>query len=152
MMPVRQIVSIRCKNEKCDCHEQPTFLPFSSPVEMYEGQRRWPKEFLDVRVVCRECRHWYKYLGREFDIQMVLEADLPIYLGPAVWYVLIKCAEPDCGPPSKWYVADDTGLSLDDILRLVFASTPEITRENGHSLKRNGVQSTATNLRNVGKD
>jgi hypothetical protein len=117
-------------------------LPYPNPPKTGANPPDWPPEAWQLRLICRECDHWYIY--ERADVQWApFSSPLAEYSGLDFQRVELECAEPGCGSRTRWHVLDNSQLSESELQEFVLRADPVVVCENGHSLSISGVTSSS---------
>jgi hypothetical protein len=134
---------VRCKNPDCPTPSAARIrLPFANPPATGADAPDWPREGWQLRLICRECDHWYIYDKK--DIQWApytrpLEEETRVdFLG-----VELECGEPGCGSRTRWHVLDNSQMSETEAYEFVLRADPVAVCENGHPFSISGTKSSA---------
>jgi hypothetical protein len=134
---------VRCKNPECPTPSATRIrLPYPNPPRTSEGEPNWPQGGWQLRLICRECDHWYIY--EKSDVQWAkYSSTLEDYGGLDFQGIEMECAEPGCGSRTKWHVLDNSQLSESELQDFVLRADPVVVCENGHSLSIAGTTSSS---------
>ncbi len=134
---------VRCKNSDCPTPSAArTRLPYPNPPKTGATAPDWPPDGWQLRLICRECDHWYVY--EKQDIQWApYSSPLANDSGVDFQCIELECAEPNCGSRTRWHVLDNSQLSETELLEFVLRADPVVVCENGHSLSISGVASSS---------
>jgi hypothetical protein len=134
---------VKCKNPDCPLPTATRIrLPYPNPPRSGESVPNWPAEGWQLRLICRECDHWYVYDIN--DVQWTpftnVLADQP---GLDFWRVDLECAEPGCTSRTHWHVLDNSQMSETELQEFVLRADPVVVCENGHPLSISGTASSS---------
>jgi hypothetical protein len=134
---------VRCKNPDCTTPSAARIrLPYPNPPKTGATPPAWPPEGWQLRLICRECDHWYVY--EKGDVQWApYSSPLEEYSGLDFQCVELECAEPNCASRTRWHVLDNSQLSETELLEFVLRSDPVVVCENGHPISISGVASSS---------
>src|SRR4051794_32441477 len=110
---------VRCKNADCPTPSAARIrLPYSNAPMSTEAQPNWPAADWKLRLICRDCDHWYIY-GKNDVEWMKVTMPLVEQGGLTFWSNAIECGEPGCNSKTSWHVLDNAGLSDVEIQEFV---------------------------------
>lgn len=134
---------VRCKNSDCPTPSAARIrLPYLNPPKSSDAVPDWPQPGWQLRLICRECDHWYIY--EKNDVQWAkYSSPLGQHSGLDFQCIELECAEPGCGSRTKWHVLDNSQLSETELQEFVLRADPVVVCENGHSLSIAGVTSSS---------
>ena len=134
---------VRCKNSDCPTPSAARIrLPYPNPPKSSATPPDWPPEGWQLRLICRECDHWYVY--EKTDVMWApYSSPLADHSDLAFQCVALECAEPGCGSRTRWHVLDNSQLSEEELHEFVLRADPVVVCENGHSLSLSGVASSS---------
>jgi hypothetical protein len=132
---------VKCKNPDCPLPSAARIrLPYPNPPRSGETVPSWPQDGWRLRLICRECDHWYVY--EEKDIEWApFTNPLAEHSGLHFWRAELECGEPDCHSRTQWHVLDNSQMSETELLEFVLRADPVVVCENGHPLS---ISRTAT--------
>jgi hypothetical protein len=133
---------VRCKNPDCPLPTAARIrLPFPNPPGSGEAPPAWPKEGWRLRLICRECDHWYIY--DENDIQWA-PYTRPLVDETRVDFLCaeLQCGEAGCNSRTQWNVLDNSQMSETEMLEFVLRADPVAVCENGHPFSISGIASS----------
>jgi hypothetical protein len=134
---------VRCKNPDCTTPSAVRIrLPYPNPPRTGATPPDWPQNGWKLRLICRECDHWYIYekndvMWASYSSSLADSSDL------AFQCVELECAEPNCGSRTRWHVLDHSQLSEEELQEFVLRADPVVVCENGHPLSISGVASSS---------
>jgi hypothetical protein len=134
---------VRCKNPDCPTPSLARIrLPFPDPPQAGANPPAWPKDGWQLRLICRECDHWYIYEKK--DVQWAPYTS-PLAEQSNVDFVCaeLECGEPGCTSRTRWHVLDNSQMSESETLEFVLRADPVAVCENGHPLSISGVASSS---------
>jgi len=117
-------------------------LPYPNPPATGENPPAWPQDAWQLRLICRECDHWYIYDQK--DIQWA-PYTRPLEEETRVDFLCVEleCGEPGCGSRTRWHVLDNSQMSEIEALEFVLRADPVAVCENRHPFSISGVASSA---------
>jgi hypothetical protein len=117
-------------------------LPYPNPPATGENPPAWPQDAWQLRLICRECDHWYLYDQK--DIQWA-PYTRPLEEETRVDFLCVEleCGEPGCGSRTRWHVLDNSQMSEIEALEFVLRADPVAVCENRHPFSISGVASSA---------
>jgi hypothetical protein len=115
----------------------------SQPAPLWRKSSNWPQDGWQLRLICRECDHWYIYEKK--DVQWA-PYTRPLAEETRVDFLCaeLECAEPGCGLRTRWHVLDNSQMSETELLEFVLRADPVAVCENGHSFSISGTVSSST--------
>jgi hypothetical protein len=134
---------VRCKNPDCPTPTAARIrLPYPNPPATGANPPDWPKDGFQLRLICRECDHWYIYEKK--DIQWA-PYTRPLEEETRVDFLCVElaCAEPGCGSRTRWHVLDNSQMSEIEAFEFVLRADPVAVCENGHSFSISGTASSS---------
>lgn len=134
---------VRCKNPDCPMPSLSRIrLPYPDPPRAGANPPNWPPDGWQLRLICRECDHWYVYQKKDVHWAPYSE---PLAEQSGLDFVCteLECGEPGCDSRTRWHVLDNSQLSESDMLDFVLRADPVIVCENGHPLSISGTKSQA---------
>src|SRR5437588_608086 len=88
---------VRCKNPDCPMPSAARIrLPYPNPPKTGATPPNWPQDGWQLRLICRECDHWYVY-GKEDVMWAPYSSALADHSGLDFECIELECAEPGCG-------------------------------------------------------
>jgi hypothetical protein len=125
---------VRCKNPDCPMPTAARIrLPYPNPPGTGANPPNWPPEGWQLRLICRECDHWYIY--DQNDVKwMPYSSPLAEYSGLDFWRAELECGEPGCQSRTRWHVLDNSQMSESELFEFVLRADPVVVCENGHPL------------------
>jgi hypothetical protein len=132
---------VRCKNPDCPTPSAARIrLPYPDPPATGANPPDWPADGWKLRLICRECDHWYIYEKK--DVQWApytrpLEDETRFDFLRAE----LECGEPGCQSRTHWHVLDNSQMSESEALEFVLRADPVAVCENGHPLSISGTAS-----------
>jgi hypothetical protein len=134
---------VKCKNPDCPLPTATRIrLPYPNLPRSGENPPNWPQDGWQLRLICRECDHWYVYEKK--DVQWApytrpLEEETRV----AFLCAELECAEPGCGSRTRWHVLDNSQMSETELLEFVLRADPVVVCENDHPLSISGTKSSS---------
>ena len=134
---------VKCKNPDCPLPTAARIrLPYPNPPATGANPPDWPQEGWQLRLICRECDHWYVYDKK--DVQWApytrpLEEETRV----DSLCVDLECGEPGCGSRTHWHVLDNSQMSDTEAFEFVLRADPVAVCENGHSFSISGTASSS---------
>jgi len=134
---------VRCKNPDCPTPTAVRIrLPYPNPPRTSENPPEWPREGWQLRLICRECDHWYIY--EKSDVQWAPYSNpLAEQSGLDFCCAELECAEPGCQSRTRWHVLDNNQMSETELREFVLRADPVVVCENGHPLSISGTKSSS---------
>ncbi|HVI10153.1 MAG TPA: hypothetical protein VND65_17825 [Candidatus Binatia bacterium] len=132
---------VRCKNPDCPTPSAARIrLAYPNPPRSGEAQPNWPAEGWKLRLICRDCDHWYIY--EKGDVQWAPYTS-PLADQSGVDFVCaeLECAEPGCNSKTRWCVLDNSQMSEEETFEFVLRADPVTVCENGHPFQISGIKS-----------
>jgi hypothetical protein len=132
---------VRCKNPDCPLPSASRIrLPYPDPPMADHAAPDWPKAGWQMRLICRECDHWYIYEKKDvewapFTRPLAEQTRLDFLCAD------LECGEPNCKSRTKWYVLDNSQMSESETLEFVLRADPVVVCENGHPFSIAGTVS-----------
>jgi hypothetical protein len=132
---------VRCKNSDCPTPSATRIrLPYPNPSATGANPPDWPQDGWQLRLICRECDHWYIYEKK--DVQWTpytspLEDETRFDFLCAA----LECGEPGCESRTRWHVLDNSQMSESETLEFVLRADPVAVCENGHPFSISGTAS-----------
>jgi len=135
---------VKCQNPDCPMPTAARIrLPYPNPPGTGEPLPNWPPDGWQLRLICRECDHWYVYEKK--DVQWAsFSSPLSDYSGLDFWCVELECGEPDCKSRTQWHVLDNSQMSESELLQFTLRADPVVVCENGHPLSISGTTSRSS--------
>jgi hypothetical protein len=135
---------VRCKNPDCPLPSAARIrLPYPNPPATPANPPDWPQDGWQLRLICRECDHWYVY--EKQDVQWAaFSSPLADYSGLDFQCVELECGEPGCKSRTRWHVLDNSQMSERELFEFVLRADPVVVCENGHPLSISGSASKST--------
>jgi hypothetical protein len=132
---------VKCKNPDCPLPTATRIrLPYPNPPRSGENPPNWPQDGWQLRLICRECDHWYVYEKK--DVQWApFTNPLADHPGLDFWRADLECAEPNCNSRTQWHVLDNSQMSETELFEFVLRADPVVVCENGHPLSISGAKS-----------
>jgi hypothetical protein len=133
---------VRCKNPDCPLPTAARIrLPFPNPPAAGEGAPEWPQDDWQLRLICRECDHWYIY--EEKDIQWA-PYTRPLQEETRVDFLSaeLECGEPGCHSRTQWNVLDNSQMSEIEMVEFVLRADPVAVCQNGHPFSVSGIKTS----------
>jgi hypothetical protein len=134
---------LKCKNSDCPLPTATRIrLPYPNPPRSGENPPNWPQDGWQLRLICRECDHWYVYEKKEVQWAPYTR---PLEEETRVEFLCadLECAEPGCGSRTQWHVLDNSQMSETELLEFVLRADPVAVCENGHSFSISGTVSSS---------
>ena len=134
---------VRCKNPDCPTPSAARIrLPYADPPETGANPPDWPADGWKLRLICRECDHWYIYEKK--DVQWApytrpLEDESRFDFLCAE----LRCGEPECKSRTRWHVLDNSQMSERETIEFVLRADPVAVCENGHPFSISGTASSS---------
>ena len=134
---------VRCKNPDCPTPSAARIrLPYPNPPRSTESAPNWPQDGWQLRIICRDCDHWYIY--EKQDVQWApYTSPLADQSGLDFTCAELGCGEPGCKSRTKWCVLDNSQMSESEMLEFVLRADPVAVCENGHPFGISGTASTS---------
>ena len=132
---------VRCKNPDCPTPSAARIrLPYPNPPKTGTNPPDWPQDGWQLRLICRECDHWYIYETK--DVQWApYTSPLEDQSGVDFLCAELECGEPGCNSRTRWHVLDNSQMSESEAMEFVLRADPVAVCENGHSLSIAGTKS-----------
>ncbi|MFZ0420023.1 MAG: hypothetical protein WAM04_18120 [Candidatus Sulfotelmatobacter sp.] len=117
-------------------------LPYPNPPASGENPPAWPQDAWQLRLICRECDHWYLYDKK--DIQWA-PYTRPLEEETRVDFLCVEleCGETGCHSRTRWHVLDNSQMSEIEALEFVLRADPVAVCENGHPFSISGIASSS---------
>ncbi len=134
---------VRCKNPDCPMPTAARIrLPYPNPPATGEGLPDGPTEGWQLRLICRECDHWYVYQKKDVEWAPYTR---PLAEETRVDFLCteLECGEPRCGSRTRWHVLDNSQMSETETLEFVLRADPVVVCENGHPFSISGAASSS---------
>ncbi len=130
---------VRCKNPDCPTPTAVRIrLPYPNPPKTGENPLDWPQEGWQIRLICRDCDHWYVY--EKSDVQWApFSNPLAEQSNLDFWVTELECGEANCQSRTRWYVLDNSQMSETEMLEFVLRADPVVVCENNHPLSISGT-------------
>jgi hypothetical protein len=130
---------VKCKNSQCPLPSASRIrLPYPNPSATGSTPPDWPQNGWQLRLICRECDHWYVY--EKSDVQWApFTSPLAERSGLDFWCAELECAEPNCKSRTRWHVLDNSQMSESEMLEFVLRADPVAVCENGHPFAISGT-------------
>jgi hypothetical protein len=117
-------------------------LPYPDPPPVGATPPDWPKQGWQLRLICRDCDHWYIY-EKEDVMWAPFSSPLTEQSGLDFVCAELECGEPGCDSRTRWHVLDNSQMSEGETLEFVLRADPVVVCEKGHSLGISGRKSEA---------
>jgi hypothetical protein len=134
---------VQCKNPDCPMPTAARIrLPYPDPPETGGHSPDWPQPGWSLRLICRECDHWYVYDKK--DVQWA-PYTRPLAEETRVDFLCaeLECGEAGCGSRTRWHVLDNNQMSETETLEFVLRADPVAVCENGHPFSISGTASSS---------
>jgi hypothetical protein len=134
---------VRCKNPDCPLPSAARIrLPYLGPPATGANPPDWPPDGWQLRLICRECDHWYVYEKK--DVQWApYTYPLADQSSLEFWRTELECGEPGCKSRTQWHVLDNSQMSESEMLEFVLRADPVAVCENGHPFGISGTASSS---------